>query len=180
MGSRLLCNYVAPFWPCLSSLGSPSRGHATRTTPWEPRTYKPCAFCLHLGLFSGRRQWLLPGFRWHLKPRFQAINRPTTTHVLFIYANVNRVVKNFVFLPLVALIELAEWSIQEIRLPHNIVVSGNEPLIPTQIIFLVHWTHHQTVRTCMLETSTSPEMQDNYTPSQWFPAPARRINHCYR
>jgi hypothetical protein len=29
---------------------------------WEPRTYKPCAFCLYIGLFSGRR-WLIPDFR---------------------------------------------------------------------------------------------------------------------
>jgi hypothetical protein len=45
----------------------------------EPRTYKPCAFCLHFGLFSGRGRWLFPVLPlWRINPRFQVACAPRT------------------------------------------------------------------------------------------------------
>jgi hypothetical protein len=60
-------------------------GRSTRTfLLCAPRTYNQCAFCLHFGLFSGRKRWLLPGFRCgdssSLVPGYCYM-----THVLFVY-----------------------------------------------------------------------------------------------
>jgi hypothetical protein len=64
--SWMVCMYLRSAWLHLAPSRDPvtPQGHATRTFyKWEPRTYKPCAFCLHFGLFSRRRRCSSPGFR---------------------------------------------------------------------------------------------------------------------